>query len=384
MALWLDCDKEGENICFEVLDICRRNIPNSRRQRVFRAKFSSIAKKDLQAAFEGLKSEPSYSESVSVDARQVMDLKIGVAFSRYQTQYFAHMLKDSGVHMITYGPCQTPTLGFCVDQAEKIKKFIPEPFWTIEAVIGGQGGKSHALKWVRGKMYDRTVATIIHARIASQSSAEVVSVVKSQQVQGKPQGLNTVKMLKVASKTFGMSAHDTMRVAEHLYLRGFVTYPRTESTTYSANFNFKEILAQHQAHPDWGGYASGLLRGGMVKPRKGVDAGDHPPITPVKAADRDQLRDNEWRLYNFIARNFLASISQDAVYDQIKVQFKVSNKNGTDEFFKLKGSVLVDQGFLEVMPWLLMTDKEIPVYKVGQVVDVKAIRISEGKVSISP
>lgn len=69
-----------------------------------------------------------------------------------------------------------------------------------------------------------------------------MEVKKSKAVQGKPQGLNTVKMLKVASTTFGMSAHETMRVAEHLYLSGFVTYPRTESTTYSANFNFNEIL----------------------------------------------------------------------------------------------------------------------------------------------
>ena len=71
MVLWLDCDKEGENICFEVLDICKSQIPRSsgRVQRVFRAKFSSIAKKDIVHAFEGLKNEPNYNEAISVDAR---------------------------------------------------------------------------------------------------------------------------------------------------------------------------------------------------------------------------------------------------------------------------------------------------------------------------
>jgi len=53
----------------------------------------------------------------------------------------------------------------------------------------------------------------------------------------------------------------------------------------------------------------------MVKPKKGVDAGDHPPITPVKSAFKGDLRDHEWKLYNFIARNFFGSISRDAVYD---------------------------------------------------------------------
>lgn len=55
-----------------------------------------------------------------------------------------------------------------------------------------------------------------------------------------------------------------------------------------------------------------LLKGGKVTPKKGVDAGDHPPITPVRSASRNDLGDREWRLYNFIARNFFASISPDA------------------------------------------------------------------------
>lgn len=59
----------------------------------------------------------------------------------------------------------------------------------------------------------------------------------------------------------------------------------------------------------------------MVKPKKGVDAGDHPPITPVRSASKGSLGDREWKLYNFISRNFLASISPDAIYDEVKVWF---------------------------------------------------------------
>ena len=82
LVLWLDCDKEGENICYEVLDVCKNNIPKSNLQRVYRAKFSSIAPKDLQQAYKDLEHLPNFNESVSVDARQILDLKIGVAFSR--------------------------------------------------------------------------------------------------------------------------------------------------------------------------------------------------------------------------------------------------------------------------------------------------------------
>jgi DNA topoisomerase III len=69
MVLWLDCDKEGENICFEVLDICKKNIPKSKLQRIYRAKFSSIAEKDIRKAMTDLHAQPNFAESVSVDAR---------------------------------------------------------------------------------------------------------------------------------------------------------------------------------------------------------------------------------------------------------------------------------------------------------------------------
>eukprot|EP00349_Pseudokeronopsis_sp_Brazil_P011682 CAMPEP_0202980298 /NCGR_PEP_ID=MMETSP1396-20130829/86252_1 /ASSEMBLY_ACC=CAM_ASM_000872 /TAXON_ID= /ORGANISM="Pseudokeronopsis sp., Strain Brazil" /LENGTH=184 /DNA_ID=CAMNT_0049720195 /DNA_START=935 /DNA_END=1489 /DNA_ORIENTATION=+ len=99
----------------------------------------------------------------------------------------------------------------------------------------------------------------------------------------------------------------------------------------------------------------------MVKPKKGLDAGDHPPITPVKAAMKGTLSDGEWKLYSFISRNFLACLCKDAVYDQIKVLVDIGG-----EQFKLKGSMIKELGFLEVMPWSQQSDKEIPKFVKGQ------------------
>lgn len=171
-----------------------------------------------------------------------------------------------------------------------------------------------------------------------------------------------------------MAAQDTMRTAEHLYLRGYTTYPRTESTSFSENFNFDEILKDLSHSSDWGNFASDLLKNGVNKPKKGVDAGDHPPITPVRQASRGELSDGEWKVYSFITRNFLGCISRDATYDMVKVIFEAGG-----EEFKTKGQQLINEGFLRVMPWQSAGDKEIPDFKEGQVIDIKNSKITEGR-----
>ena len=158
-----------------------------------------------------------------------------------------------------------------------------------------------------------------------------------------------------------MSAQETLRIAEHLYLSGYTTYPRTESTDFSENFDFKEILTEQKDHPEWGYFATNLLKNGHNRPKKGVDAGDHPPITPVRAATRHEFGDREWQIYSFITRSFLGCISTDATYDSCAIMFESGG-----EQFKANGRILLKPGFLEVMPWHGGEDVEVPDFRVGE------------------
>lgn len=165
-----------------------------------------------------------------------------------------------------------------------------------------------------------------------------------------------------------------MKIAERLYLRGFTTYPRTESTTFSPNFNFKEVLTSLKDHCDYGKCAKELLKDGFQKPRKGHDAGDHPPITPVRAAGDDELHGIELKIYEYITSNFLACISRDATYQSVRTELLIG-----DEKFKMKGQILLDPGFLDVQPWQIHADKQVPIYEVGDIIDVKSTRVAEGR-----
>ena len=128
LIIWTDCDREGENIGYEVIDVCRnvkRNID------VYRAQFSEMTGPAIYRAIQNL-ARPNKLISDAVDARMELDLRIGAAFTRFQTMRFQKAFPTNlADKMISYGSCQFPTLGFVVERYKARESFIPEPFWKI-------------------------------------------------------------------------------------------------------------------------------------------------------------------------------------------------------------------------------------------------------------
>lgn len=377
IVLWLDCDKEGENICFEVLD-CVRPVMNKKsgNKNVFRAKFSAITETDICSAMHRL-SEPNRNEARSVDARQELDLRIGCAFTRFQTKYFQGKYGDLDSGLISYGPCQTPTLGFCVERHDQIQSFKPEPFWVLKTQVLHPSGQTLQLDWDRGRLFDKEVAVMFQKAVKSSRSATVVGVSKKEKSKQRPIALNTIEMLRMASSGLNMGPQHCMQIAERLYTQGYISYPRTETTHYPENFDLKGTLRQLQTNSSWGSSVRELLEQGINKPRKGHDAGDHPPITPMKPASEAELGGDAWRLYELITRSFIASVSYDCKYLQTTVKFSIEQ-----EAFSFTGKAVTNPGFTSVMDWqAISSDERMPHCQQHDSYQIAEVKLEERQTS---
>lgn len=392
----------GENIAHEVIGITRRAIAQkvsqelqanpdaAPMQRVHRTRFSAISAGALRDAFSNLV-QPDPLLSLSVDARQELDLRVGVAITRLLTWKCVGLARknfSAATKFISYGPCQTPALSFCADRAHDIETFNPQTFWKVEvaAALPGKRQEPLLLRWSppresvvtsnrrrigrsgnndgleESASFDKKAASNVVA-IASQpgSYATVVEVQQFSENIQPPLALNTVALLAAGSKAMGMSPKRVMQTAEKLYSAGFLSYPRTETTRYDQSFDASALLREHLSHPEWGKTASYLLRSKYQKtrraPSRGKDAGDHPPITCLKSATRNDVGGGaEWRVYEFVARNLLGSLSDELAFTRQSAKLQLAHgesDTSTETYFKLENVKVDSLGFAGACPWVL-------------------------------
>ncbi|KAA0168790.1 hypothetical protein FNF28_02337 [Cafeteria roenbergensis] len=396
LVLWTDCDREGEAIACEVRDVCRSA---KRGLQVLRARFSAITGGAIRAAvMPGALVPPDQLQADAVMARQVLDLRIGATFTRFLTLlmrralpgHFGRTERGGGgaSTLVSYGPCQFPTLGFIVDRYLQRAMFRPEPFWAItlhvspaapaghgpgaaaaaaagaaatgSAPAGAAGSEEASLTWCRGRTFDKMTALCLadEAADAVQSGRCTVEAVDRRvQTKRKPLPLTTVELQKRAARWLRLSASATASAAEALYQKGIISYPRTETDSFPADFAFVDHLRDHEGHLQWGPFTSRLVRGEFRPPRCGKHMDNaHSPIYPTKCKLPSEIEDaTQRKVYELVCRHFVACCAQDATGDLRTVRVRAGS-----ESFRGSGLVVTDRGYLDVYPWERWSSRSLP------------------------
>ncbi|XP_035195608.1 DNA topoisomerase 3-alpha [Oxyura jamaicensis] len=371
LVIWTDCDREGENIGFEIIHVCKAVKPNLP---VFRARFSEITLHAVRAACENL-TQPDQKTSDAVDVRQELDLRIGAAFTRFQTlrlrKIFPDILADQ---LISYGSCQFPTLGFVVERFKAIQAFVPEAFYKIKVTHEHEDGNV-VFNWKRNRLFNHTACLVLYHMCMEDPVATVVEVGSKPKSKWRPLPLDTVELEKLASRKLKINAKETMRIAEKLYTQGFISYPRTETNIFPKELNLSALVQQQTQDPNWGAFAQRILDQGGPTPRSGTKTDQaHPPIHPTKYTAN--LQGNEQRLYEFIVRHFLACCSQDAKGQETTVEIDIAN-----ERFVAQGLMILARNYLEVYPYERWSDKVIPLYQKGSRFQPTTVEMVDGETS---
>eukprot|EP00934_Nitzschia_sp_Nitz4_P004207 Nitzschia sp. Nitz4//scaffold51_size120721//6573//9592//NITZ4_003714-RA/size120721-snap-gene-0.31-mRNA-1//-1//CDS//3329553823//4197//frame0 len=378
VILWLDCDREGEAIADEVQQVCLDANPRLQ-PHVFRARFSTVLDAEIRRALQHLgRINPWFVQAVQ--ARSQLDLRVGAAFTRFQTLRLRKKFDLEGnSNIISYGPCQFPTLGFVVERWARIQTFQPQDFWYLELTLR-VSDRPLVFTWKRKRLYDRLSTLILYELCLEQNEAVVTSLQGRPKTKWRPVPLATVELQKRASRYLRIGAETLMTAAEELYQQGYISYPRTETEKFRPEFQHQPLIRDFatMAGGPFAEYAQKLQDGGFQNPRAGQhDDQAHPPITPCKAVDPTTIQDPTQRgVYTLVVKHYLACCSRDAVGRETTITVKMDV-----EEFSAVGLMVTEKNWLEIYePWERWAtgQGELPHVEVGSRIAPTSLLMKEG------
>jgi DNA topoisomerase-3 len=262
-----------------------------------------------------------------------------------------------------------------VDRYFRVKNFVPEAFWGIKVVHERDGIKVN-FNWSRHRLFDRMSTVIFYERCLAAKTAKITKTQEKPTKKWKPLPLTTVEMQKMATRFLRMTGQQAMTVAEKLYNKGFISYPRTETDRFDKGMNLRALVQKQTQDNRWGPFAQNLVDGAFQQPRQGRhDDKAHPPIHPITYAAPTVLDDSEKRIYELVTRRFLACCSEDAQ----GMATDISMLYG-DEAFNAHGVIVLARNYLDVYPYENWTGTaELPKFAVGETFAPTEAMITEGK-----
>jgi DNA topoisomerase-3 len=347
-----DAGREGELIFAYLYQLTKCRLP------VKRAWMQTMTTEGIRAAFKDLRDgERMRGLEDAARCRSESDWLIGINGTRALTK---RMFGSRAGNVASVGRVQTPTLAIVYARELEIRNFIPRDYWRITATFEVAQGRYEAtyqrpnFRRAEGdehdradRVWDRAAAEAVHAACQGKPPATVTEERKAS-TQASPRLYDLTTLQREANSRFGLPARRTLQIAQALYERHkMITYPRTDSRALPEDY----IPTCRETLRSLGGtlatHAQKVLDEGWVRPNKRIfnneQISDHFAIIPTVNEPKN-LEDMEAKVYDMIARRFVAAFHPAAEFD---VTTRISTVTPGHDF-RTEGKVLTFAGWLAV------------------------------------
>lgn len=328
-----------------------------------RMKFSSLTDEELENAF-AQRGALDLNNALAGEARHMLDWFYGINLSRA----LMASMRSAGSHQImSIGRVQGPALATLAKKEKEISAFVPSPYWEVSCAAKGV-----RFMHERGRFAKKEEAT---AALAASGTPGSVQSVESREYLQPPQPPFDLTSLQVeAYRLFGFAPALTLEIAQSLYEGSLISYPRTSSQKLPAKLNLNRIIEALSRNAAYASFASALVAAGRFTPLEGKKEDPaHPAIHPTGL--QGQLGEREMKLYDVIAKRFLACFSEPAVREAQKVVLL----SGREKYLA-SGNRTVSQGWFSIYaPYVKLEEVTLPAFAQGEQVQLSGFRIEEKK-----
>ena len=341
---------------------------------------SSLTDKAIREGLNNLRNGADYDNLyLAARARSEADWLVGIN----GTQALS-LAAGRGTYSV--GRVQTPTLAMVCARYWENRRFTPETFWQLHLAVKGEG--EEVVKFTsEEKWKDGEAANDLYKRIKETcKEVRIVQIECKQKTEEPPLLYDLTTLQKEANSRYGLTAEQTLAIAQKLYEAKLITYPRT-SSRYIPDDVFETIpklLEKLQRDEQLGSHVSHI----DTLAHRSVDAGkvtDHHALLTTGLHPIGIYKD-ELTVYRMIATRMVEAFSAPCIKEITTVRADVLARDGEkccNTAFTVKGSIIRQTGWRSVCG---DTDSDtiLPDWKEGDVLSLSACSITEGKTKPKP
>ncbi|MDE1856963.1 MAG: DNA topoisomerase I [Candidatus Micrarchaeota archaeon] len=344
-----DFDTEGTVIGTNIIRFAAGDQNGDKSKRM---KFSTTTDHDLKEAYSKLM-QLDLNNYYAGEARHMLDWLWGINLSRALTQAV------SGYSMrnpLSIGRVQGPTLAILAKREKEIAAFVPKPFWRIKAMV-----KNTEFLNAKGDMFDKAAAQASFDNLKRNAKGTIESVETTTRSVAPYPPFDLTSLQLEASRALHYDPSRTLAIAQSLYEKALISYPRTSSQKLPSTLGLPSILAELAKDPEYSAIARSLIAAKRFRPVEGPKTDEaHPAIFPTGERPRG-LTDEEEKLYDLVTRRFLAVFAPNAEVSRVGVTAVFG-----DDRYKASGQRVTSNGWLDVYGYARIEDREIPEFRNGE------------------